>query len=261
MCGVRQWGCEKTGSRQRKQERIRALTEAPGARVLLLQEVCSGDLSAARKRLGESWHSTFEPYVSVSANGSRSEVRCAESEQGTAGFAILSAWPLTSISHVVSAQPSAGLRRGILCATVAAERVRVCNAHLSPPGSDRAHPTWELRDDQLKALVRAASGQRTVFGGDLNTAPPGVAGNSGAWVWPSSLYTSYRECDQSGSSRAGRYTHQSGYKIDYLFTALPRSGCTVLPSGASDHWALAMQVVTGQSPVSTSGRSTGRPGR
>ncbi|MFF0589654.1 endonuclease/exonuclease/phosphatase family protein [Streptomyces sp. NPDC003781] len=245
MCGVRQWNCSRTGSPAAKTSALRQLVTADGARVLLLQEACSGDLEAARNGLGRSWHLAFQPYSSRDRAGRTTPVRCAGSSQGSAGFAVLSAYPLTSVRTVPSQQPFAGLQRGILCATVAIPDVRVCDAHLTVPGGDAAHPSWEYRDDQLKTLVSALPKQRTVFGGDFNVDPPG-ARNRAAWVWPSAAYRTYRECDQaSPSSRTARATHTSGHKLDYLFTGLPRIVCTVRDTGTSDHRALLLKVRTG----------------
>ncbi|MFI1756884.1 endonuclease/exonuclease/phosphatase family protein [Streptomyces sp. NPDC020571] len=245
MCGVRQWNCSETGSPAAKESALRRLVTADGARVLLLQETCSGDLERARRSLGSSWHLAFRPYASRDRAGRTAPVRCTGNSRGSAGFAVLSAHPLTSVRAVPSPQPVAGLRRGILCATVAGPDIRVCVAHLTLPDGDPAHPSWEYRDDQLKALVAAVPKQRTVFGGDFNLAPPG-ARNPAAWVWPSAAYHAYRECDQnSPSSYPARPTHASGHKLDYLFTGLPRISCTVRNTGTSDHRALLLEVRTG----------------
>ncbi|MEW2178121.1 endonuclease/exonuclease/phosphatase family protein [Streptomyces sp. NPDC005406] len=244
MCGVRQWNCEDTGDGPRKVRALEQLAGSDGVQAFLLQEVCAGDLATARAKLGKRWHSTFKTYVYRDAHGRDATVRCAAPGQGAAGIAILSSSPLSHIASAPTQQPSAGLRRGIVCATLTAHRLRVCNAHLSLPGSDRAHPGWELRDDQLKSLAGAADGH-TVFGGDLNSAPPSTEGGS-SWIWPRAMYGRYRECDQrSASSRAGRATLAVGHKVDYLFTALPRTDCSVRDTGASDHSALILQVRTG----------------
>ncbi|MFE5604468.1 endonuclease/exonuclease/phosphatase family protein [Streptomyces coelicoflavus] len=245
MCGVRQWNCSDTGSPAAKTSALRRLATADGARVLLLQEACSEDLEAARKGLGRSWQLAFQPYFSRDRAGTTTHVRCAGKGHGLAGFAVLSAHPLTSVRTVPSQQPSTGLQRGILCATLTAADVRVCDAHLTLPDGDAAHPGWEYRDDQLKALMAAVPGQRTVFGGDFNLDPPGPR-NPAAWVWPSAAYRTYQECDQaSPSSRTARATHASGHKLDYLFTGLPRIACTVRNTGRSDHRALLLEVRTG----------------
>ncbi|MFH8439872.1 endonuclease/exonuclease/phosphatase family protein [Streptomyces sp. NPDC018026] len=245
MCGIKRWNCSNTGSPAAKTSALGRLVTADGARVLLLQEACSGDLEAARKGLGRSWHLAFRAYSTRDRAGRTTPVRCAGDSRGSAGFAVLSAYPLTSVRAVPSRQPSVGLQRGILCATVRAPDVRVCDAHLTLPDGDAAHPSWEYRDDQLKALVAAVPKQRTVFGGDFNLDPPG-ARNPAAWVWPSVAYRTYRECDQaSPSSRTARATHTSGHKLDYLFTGLPRLACTVRDTGKSDHRALLLKVRTG----------------
>ncbi|WP_225631721.1 endonuclease/exonuclease/phosphatase family protein [Streptomyces solaniscabiei] len=244
MCGVRQWGCADTGSAAAKRRAVERLVGA-GADVVLLQEACAAHAESVRKALGGSWQLSFRPYTWRDRDGHTGTIGCEGRGQGAAGLALLSAHPLSSVRPVPSRQPRAGLSRGILCATVAPADVRVCDAHLSVPGSDRAHPTWEYRDDQLRALIAAVPKRRTVFGGDFNLNPPG-ARNPSAWVWPSAAYRSYRECDQgSASDRSGRTTHESGHKLDYLFTGLPRSGCTVLDTGVSDHRALLITVDTG----------------
>ncbi|MZG16836.1 endonuclease/exonuclease/phosphatase family protein [Streptomyces sp. SID5914] len=243
MCGVRQWNCSATGGAAAKNTALRRLVTADGARVLLLQEACSGDLEAARRSLGRSWRLAFQPYSLRDRTGRTTAVRCTGDGRGTAGFAVLSAHPLTAVRVVPSPQPVAGLRRGILCATVAVLDVRVCAAHLTLPGGDAAHPNWEYRDDQLKALVAAVPERRTVFGGDFNLAPPD-GHDPAAWVWPGAAFHVYRECDQDASSRP-RNTHASGHKLDYLFTALPRVSCAVRETGVSDHRALLLKVRTG----------------
>jgi endonuclease/exonuclease/phosphatase family metal-dependent hydrolase len=243
MCGVQQWNCQDTGSGRRKVQTLKSLADVDGARVIMLQEVCAGDLATARRELGGNWVTAFRAYTYRNAKGKFTTVRCATRSQGPAGVAILASSPLSGVAVVPSQQPELGLRRGILCATVLASDIRVCGAHLSLPGSDRAHPTWELRDDQLISLVDAAD-SRTVFGGDLNSAPP-TAGNKRSWIWPHETYRRYRECDQrTTSSRTGRATLHTGAKVDYLFTELPRISCTVRSTFASDHLALIMEVGT-----------------
>jgi endonuclease/exonuclease/phosphatase family metal-dependent hydrolase len=244
MCGVKQWGCAETGSRSAKKRQLQLLATRAGAHVILVQEACATDLETSRKALGRSWSSAFQAYEWRAESGRESTVRCAARGQGAAGIGILSDSALSEATAVPSKQPTVGLQRGILCARVAAHRMTICNAHLSPSGSDRAHPEWEFRDDQLKALVGAATGRRAVFGGDLNVEPP-KDGSPSAWMWPADPYTVHRECDQtSASSRSGRATHSDGHKLDYLFTGLPRSGCDVRDTGASDHQALLIRVRT-----------------
>ncbi|MFI6061068.1 endonuclease/exonuclease/phosphatase family protein [Streptomyces sp. NPDC051286] len=243
MCGVQQWNCQETGSVRRKVQALKSLADVDGARVIMLQEACAGDLATARRELGGNWVTAFRAYTYRNAKGQLSTVKCATRGQGPAGVAILASTPLTSVAVVPSQQPVLGLHRGILCATVLTRGIRVCGAHLSLPGSDRAHPTWELRDNQLSSLVGAAN-SRTVFGGDLNSAAP-TAGNEHSWIWPHETYRRYRECDQrTTSSRTGRATLHSGDKVDYLFTELPRISCTVRSTSASDHLALIMEVGT-----------------
>lgn len=242
MCSVEQWGCERTGGPKEKFQQLRQLVVDHGVRVLLLQEVCSQDLESAAERLGPDWHSAFESYEEVDATGGRTYVDCTGKGRGRAGYGLLAASPLADTESVPTQQPTLGLHRGILCARVPVQDVRVCNAHIALRESDALHPDWEFRDDQLRSLIAAtADDPRTVVGGDFNSPPPGSA-NRVAWIWPSQMYTAYRECDQKGDSREGRPTHADGTKIDYLFTLLPRTGCTVVDTKASDHRPLVMRV-------------------
>ncbi|MFE5489549.1 endonuclease/exonuclease/phosphatase family protein [Streptomyces virginiae] len=242
MCGVRQWSCERTGSPKDKFQQLRDLIGDSGVRVLLLQEVCSDDLSSSALRLGPEWQSVFEPYANVDAAGARTAIQCTDNGRGRAGFALLAASRLTDVEVIPTEQPTVGLHRGILCARVPAQGLRVCNAHLSLRDSDDEHPDWDFRDDQLSSLfAAAATDDRTVVGGDFNSPPPGQE-NTAAWIWPSEAYTTYRECDQKGGSRKGRPTHTDGMKIDYLFTVLRRTGCEVVNTKASDHRPLVMRV-------------------
>ncbi|MFC9820208.1 endonuclease/exonuclease/phosphatase family protein [Streptomyces erythrochromogenes] len=243
MCGVQQWSCERTGSPKDKFQQLRELIGDSDVRVLLLQEVCSEDLSSSAARLGPEWNTVFEPYANVDSAGTRTAVECTGQGRGQAGFGLLAASRLEDVEVIPTEQPTVGLHRGILCARVPAQGLRVCNAHLSLRESDDEHPDWDFRDDQLSSLVAAAStDDRTVFGGDFNSPPPVGDRNKSAWIWPSEAYTTFRECEQKGRSRTGRPTHTDGSKIDYLFTALPRTGCDVVDTEASDHRPLVIRV-------------------
>ncbi|MGW7351480.1 endonuclease/exonuclease/phosphatase family protein [Streptomyces sp. NPDC054784] len=243
MCGVRAWGCADTGDRAAKTDVLLRLARDRGVRVLMLQEACADDVTAAVRELGPSWHSTFRPYTHRDTSGRETTARCAAPRSDRAGYAILAASALTRVTHPASAQPEDGLQRGILCATTSRYDIRACTAHLTPRGGDHAHPGWEYRDDQLRALVRAARGPRVVYGGDLNTDPPG-ARNPSTWIWPSDgPYRTARECAQtSPTSRTAEPTHRSGHKLDYLFTPLPRLDCTLLPTTTSDHQPLLLRI-------------------
>ncbi|WP_051806697.1 endonuclease/exonuclease/phosphatase family protein [Streptomyces sp. NRRL F-2664] len=259
MCGVRQWSCERTGSPQDKFHQLRDLIGDSDVRVLLLQEVCSDDLSSSAARLGPEWNTVFEPYADVDAAGTRNAVACTGQGRGQAGFALMAASRLEDVEVIPTDQPTVGLHRGILCARVPAQGLRVCNAHVSLRESDSEHPEWDFRDDQLSSLFAAAgTDNRTVVGGDLNSPPPVGDRNPSAWIWPSEAYTTYRECDQKGSSRTGRPTHADGTKIDYLFTSLPRTACEAVGTKASDHRPLVMRVTRPSESSATPGVSTSR---
>ncbi|MFJ7131424.1 endonuclease/exonuclease/phosphatase family protein [Streptomyces fungicidicus] len=242
MCGVREWNCAGTGSRAAKKRELERLATRFGVEVILLQEACANDVAEVRRNLGPSWHTVFHPYTWSDRTGRTGPVRCGTA--GSAGRAVLSVYPLSAVRTVPSRQPSVGVRRGILCASIEAQDVRVCAAHLSPPRSDRSDPGRELRDDQLNALVGAVPERRTVYGGDLNVDPPGKD-NLDSWVWPVRPYRVHRECDQeSDKPGPARATHVSRHKLDYLFTGLPVLECQVRDTGVSDHLALLMRVDT-----------------
>lgn len=253
MCGVRQWSCEKTGGPKEKLRQLSELIGDSGVQVLLLQEVCSEDLQSFARALGPQWHTAFEPYAEVDSAGGRKAVGCTGQGRGEAGYGLLAGSPLSDVEAIPTEQPTVGLHRGILCARVPAQRLRVCNAHLSLRESDDEHPDWDFRDDQLSSLVAAASTDAaTVFGGDFNSPPPVGDRNTSAWIWPSEAYTTYRECDQKGSSKKGRATLKDGTKIDYLFTRLPRTACEVVDTKASDHRPLVMRVTRPADPATVS---------
>lgn len=208
--------------------------------VVLLQEVCRPDLSGALTTLGSRWHSTFLPYHYAGEDGRLTGVPCDRGDgEARAGLAVLADRQLSKVTPVAAPQPSTGLRRGAVCATVADYRLRVCDAHLTPLGSDHTHPHREYREAELRALLSAAGSGRFVYGGDFNLNPPGRA-NAASGVWPRASYRTHRECEE-GRERP-RPTHSSGHKLDYLFTTLPRAGCGVFETGASDHRALVMTV-------------------
>ncbi|MCP8706582.1 endonuclease/exonuclease/phosphatase family protein [Streptomyces sp. AC04842] len=237
MCGVLRWNCAGTGDSDAKREQMERLATRFKAQVMLLQEACAADVEAVRDALGPSWHSAFQPYTRRDSEGQRSTVRCGASGRGDAGYALLSAYPLTDVRRVSSPQPDTGVQRGILCAFVAAYDVTVCTAHLTPHVGEGTPAQRDFRRDQLAALADAVPERRTVYGGDLNVDPPGEH-NPDSWVWPEWPYGTHWECDE-GSARA---THESRHKLDYLFTDLPRTGCRVIDTGVSDHRALVIQV-------------------
>ncbi|MFD8599568.1 endonuclease/exonuclease/phosphatase family protein [Kitasatospora sp. NPDC059646] len=246
-CGVAAWGCGEYGGGEQKAKALRSLAQDHGARVVLVQEACRGDLDRARAGLGAAWQLAFEPYRQVDAAGAETPVDCGAG-RGEAGFGILAAVPLTDVAPVESPQPAPGLHRGILCATAvpaapAAPPLRVCVAHLSLPPADRSDRPAELRDDQLAALLAAAGAAGSVFGGDFNSSPPGPR-NKDAWIWPAGYFDAVRECDQESAGQRSGFaaTHENGLKLDYLFTALPRHGCSQVDTGFSDHRAELLTV-------------------
>ncbi|HEU5107079.1 MAG TPA: hypothetical protein VFT95_00740, partial [Micromonosporaceae bacterium] len=198
---------------------------------------------AAADRLGTGWSRSFFPYQ-WSQDGVRTNNRCGD-DDGRAdriGTAIVARGGLSGARLHPTTQPWTGQNRPFQCATSTRWAVRLCNAHLSPAGSNPDHPEWEYADDQLAEIRDVISAVPTVvLGGDFNVNPPDWPGNARAWLWPDDFYSAgagtpgYRECDQQGAERTGRATHDSGAKIDYLFSGEPRRWCQVLDTPYSDH--------------------------
>ncbi|RAJ32834.1 hypothetical protein K353_05832 [Kitasatospora sp. SolWspMP-SS2h] len=264
MCGEAVWGCGKYGGGEQKVEALRSLAKEHGARAMLLEEACRGDLERSRDALGADWRLVFQPYEQVddpSGAGGAVPVDCGGG-RGVAGIGILAAAPLTDVIPVAAPQPERGLRRGILCATVTAPTtpasqspttssgggLRLCVAHLSLPPADRSDRGADLRDDQLAALLAAGTARvpgaaGSVFGGDFNSSPPGSEPRD-AWIWPAAYFDTVRECAQEEPGQRSGFaaTHENGLKLDYLFTALPRHGCERVDTGSSDHEAELISV-------------------
>ncbi|MFY1679329.1 endonuclease/exonuclease/phosphatase family protein [Streptomyces sp. WMMC905] len=239
MCGVERWGCEGTGTGADKEDAVRRLVSA-GVRVLLLQESCETTAESLRSRLGPSWDLAFRPYRWAEEGTAPEVVPCEDSARDAAGIAVLSADPLSSVRLVPTPQPESGLQRGVLCADLETRDIRVCNAHLTVPDGDSAHPSREYRGDQLRALSKATEGRRGVFGGDFNLRrpDPDVAPDG---MWPADLLQGHRECAEAFRGPEPP-THDSGQSLDYLFTGLPLLDCSVVDTGVSDHRALLMGV-------------------
>ncbi|WP_101790711.1 endonuclease/exonuclease/phosphatase family protein [Nonomuraea indica] len=196
--------------------------------VLFLQEFCSGADQALeaglRQRTGRTW--LVRSWSLTSAAGA--PYTCHPDWQGrprgVQSIAIaVAADTATFQAHPLPAPPWY-VRRAVLCATIAAKRVHACGTHLSVGTAyDDREPGAPYRTRQIRRLMAVAAkpGHHSVFGGDLNVAPPDSGTGSAAGrraVAP--VYRAYRECDQRGTGRTGRWTHSAGdrrKKLDYLF--------------------------------------------
>jgi hypothetical protein len=248
MCGSQRasWNCDLTKTVQQRLDVVKLHVNEHGVQAVLLQEVCEDDLALLIRQLGSGWSSSFQPYQWSEA-GVRTTNRCGD-ERGRLdriGTAIVIVAGMSDPRFYPTTQPWTGLHRPFHCATATYWAVRLCNAHLTPPGGNPNEPTWEYVDDQLaeiKSIV--ADFPRLVVGGDFNVKPPDWPGNTRAWVWPTGFYSSgpgtpgYLECDQEGAARTGRSTHDSGAKIDYIFSNQKRNWRYVAASAMSDHHVL-----------------------
>ncbi|MEU6843303.1 endonuclease/exonuclease/phosphatase family protein [Streptomyces sp. NPDC046716] len=252
MCGSQRdsWNCAGTGTPAQKIGVVKYHVLNNYVQAALLQEVCEDDLAQLMGELGTGWDASFQPYQWSQA-GVRWNSRCGNDDGradriGTA--VVIKAGMADARSHPLT-QPWTGLQNPFHCATATYWNVRLCVVHAARLGSNPDHPDWDYRDDQfaeIEGVVR--SFPKVVFGGDFNSLSPDDPGNDAAWVWPANLYSKgpgtdgYLECDQAGTERVGRPTHDYGAKIDYLFSSEPRRWCAVADSAYSDHHVLIESV-------------------
>ncbi len=198
------------------------------ADLIFLQEFCSGATGtlelSLEARTGRPW--TVGSWSLLAADGT--PYPCHPDRlgrpRGAQSIAVAVAGHAATFRTLPLAAPPWYVRRAALCATIRAIRVRACNTHLSAgTGYDDRQPGAPYRTRQIGQLLDAASGRgdRVVFGGDLNVAPPDSGTGSAAGrraVAPA--YRDHRECDQRGRERDGRWTHTGSggrKKLDYLF--------------------------------------------
>jgi endonuclease/exonuclease/phosphatase (EEP) superfamily protein YafD len=255
MCGSQRstWHCENTGPPEQKIGVVTYHVQNNYVQVVLLQEICEDDLALLMTRLGTDWSRAFVAYQWSQA-GVTSDSRCGNDDGRAAriGTAIVVKAGMSGARRYPTTQPWTGQHRPFHCATATYWGVRLCNAHLSPRGANPEHPDREYADDQL-AEIRdvVATFPTVVLGGDFNVQPPDAPANPRAWLWPDGLYATgegsagYRECDQEGTSRTGRPTHDEGWKIDYIFSTESRRWCAVGNSAYSDHHVVIYSVLIG----------------
>lgn len=243
MCGVIRWGC--TGTADEKIGVVKYHVDNTFVHAALLQEVCEDDLTKLMAVLGPGWHKAYTPYL-WSQDGKIGTIMC---DNDRAGTAIIAKVGLSDAKVHPTTQPWTGMHRPLLCATATYWNTRLCNVHLTPhPGGNPDHPEWDYRDDQIAEIKTLVAGlQNFVIGGDFNVKPPEWPGTADAWVWGGNgLYwngtSGYVECDQTGAARTGRATHDSGTKIDYIFSSETRRWCALGASAYSDHHVLVESV-------------------
>ncbi|GAA4238869.1 hypothetical protein GCM10022254_56610 [Actinomadura meridiana] len=197
------------------------------ANAVLLQEVCEGNVRAFKK---VGWLSSWSWAFAAPSKGPS----CADG-QGRLGVAIGTAARLVEPEHANLPAP-AGKARIALCGDVPSWTTRVCVTRLEQPEDAK----WRRR--QADALAGLAGSGRVLFGGDLGAAPQNRAFDS--------LYKSYAECDQSGTSRSGARTRQNWTgaaveKDDYLFINRSAAVSCSVPADrvrVSDHRPLSAVV-------------------
>ncbi|MGV9302201.1 endonuclease/exonuclease/phosphatase family protein [Nonomuraea sp. NPDC003727] len=223
--------------------------------VIFLQEFCTGADSALelglRQRTGRKW--TVRSFALTSNTGA--PYACHPDKlgrpRGTQSITVAVAADTATFQSLPLTTPPWYVKRAVLCATIPAKRVHACGTHLSVGTAyDDRQPGAPYRTRQIKELMAYAAkpGYHSVFGGDLNVAPPDSTNGSAAGrraIMPA--YQAYRECDQRGSSRTGRWTHSAGErrkKLDYLFvTKGGTRRCHVPPpTSMSDHTPLYLRV-------------------
>ncbi|MGK5556591.1 endonuclease/exonuclease/phosphatase family protein [Actinomadura kijaniata] len=192
---------------------------------LLLQEVCSGHVTALEKTAAlKGWSWAFAAHTQ---NG---KPRACANGQGRFGVALGVRGAVGDVRRTdLPSPPVHG--RVALCGTVDAWQTRLCTAQLSSADD----PAGEWRRKQTARLAELAAGARTILAGDF------VDGPLAKPLDP--LYRSYAECDQGPEKRGGGRTAQDGAgnaieKTDYLFTAKSASISCAVPTRAepaSDH--------------------------
>ncbi|MFD7320755.1 endonuclease/exonuclease/phosphatase family protein [Streptomyces sp. NPDC059875] len=252
MCGVERWGCTGTGTADQKADVVKQYVQSHYVQAVLLQEVCKSGLDALMPKLGAGWSNSFVPYH-WSQKGVRTPSPCAtgagSDPNDLVGTAIVVKAGLADAQQYPTTQPWTGLNPPFQCATATYFDVRLCTVHVSTKEANPEHPDWDYRDDQLAEIKQVVSGfPKVVFGGDFNASPPDWPNYTDAWIWPAGLYSQgagtpgYQECDQQGTARTGRPTHNGGWKIDYLFSSEARRWCLVADTERSDHHVLVESV-------------------
>jgi hypothetical protein len=248
LCGSQRttWNCGAYGTVADKLGVIEYHVQNNFVQAMLLQEICENDLTTLMGQLGSGWSRNFAPYR-YSNDGTLSNSKCGNdnsSRTDRIGTAIVIKAGLSDARIISTTQPWTGQQRPFQCATATYfDNIRLCNAHLSPRGSNPDHPDWEYADDQLAEIKTVVDGyEHVAFGGDLNVVPPDWAADSSRdWLWPADLYWNgagtpgYRECDQADATRTGRSTTVWGVKFDHIFSTQPKRWCAVGASAYSDH--------------------------
>ncbi|WP_307870846.1 endonuclease/exonuclease/phosphatase family protein [Micromonospora sp. C51] len=260
ICGSQRanWGCSSFGTWADKNAVIQAQIQDNYVQAMLLQEICENDLASLMTTLGSGWTRSFAPYQWAS-KGVLTNNRCGEdnSPRGDRiGTAIVIKAGSSNAQTIATTQPWDGQQRPFHCATATYfNDIRLCNVHLSPPGSDTRDSSWEYSDDQLGEIKKVVDGYPNVaFGGDFNILPPDHVypvndenNPDRGWIWDAkdgNPYPRYRECDQTNPAGGGRPTNTRGEKIDYVFSSRPWRWCAVTPTAFSDHYPLvySMQI-------------------
>ncbi|MFE9392511.1 endonuclease/exonuclease/phosphatase family protein [Streptomyces sp. NPDC006784] len=218
--------------------------DAGSPQVIFFQEFCEKLAKPLEleleKRLGRGgWDVRFAPIrYRIAQTGQQAQKACAKN-RGAYGVAVAVPDENTWYRRFDLPSPDGKEQRTALCAAVRSWGVMACSAHFSTGGPGYDDPTREFQADQagtLAAAVRAHTGYRPVFGGDLNaTASMTPDGESLPVLGP--LYDSFAECD---AQNGGRPTKGS-LKLDHLFAPADAawSACRLSGSvGSSDHQAL-----------------------
>lgn len=267
MCDVTRWGGCTERQVTQKVALLKQKVQENYVQAMLLQEVCQSTLKELTASLGPTWSVNFTPYH-WSQKGSLTVSPC-ETKPGTSeprdpndnvGTAIVVAAGLSDPVQYPTIQASTGLVPPLQCATATYFEVRLCNVHNPRRESDEDFPTQDYRDDYMLAVRDIVEDSpKVVFGGDFNTLPPD-AGAAHAKVWkPAELYSTgagspgYAECNQDKfpetvKPRTGEPTHDTGYKLDYIFSNLVNRWCVIEPKAPegqknlSDHRFLIYSV-------------------
>ncbi|MEV0751516.1 endonuclease/exonuclease/phosphatase family protein [Streptosporangium sp. NPDC050280] len=266
VCAGTNAGCPLYGRSMREvaaQVGRYATTQPIKPDVIFLQEFCSGGTAVLESLLEQQTGRAWTVRSSILTLRDGSSKGCVPDRQGLSRGDIsvtvaVADHAATFQEHGLTSPPWYA-KRMALCAMVPARRVNLCGTHLSSSLSyDDAKPEAPFRTRQVKELLAVVSkpGYRTVFGGDLNLAPPDSGQSTAAKrrvLVP--VYAAYAECDQRGR-RDGRWTEKHvredggvvKRKLDYLFA--PKGSvtrCHVAQDAAvSDHKPIYVKVHLGR---------------
>jgi endonuclease/exonuclease/phosphatase family metal-dependent hydrolase len=185
---------------------------ATGADAVTLNEACSGDVERIARETGYDHR-----FATVIYGGARLPCRN-PGDRGVFGDAVLTRESITASEDAPFVRQFGEEERRWVCVATSGG-AQVCTSHLDVGGTPEQQATNDAQCAELSQIL-AASGHRTIFGGDVNRQ--GSCAPAGAWT----------ERDAEAAQAPG-IQHVYGTRPGFVS---PRE--TVLPMAYSDHDAL-----------------------